>query len=94
MSTCPAAHQAKPCQTKPILYFLQVLLLRLRQACVHPYLAQTKDDGSGTLPTDEQGSGDGAEGSSGTRKLACQSVLALRFVQSAPPFRRGTQGWF
>ena len=41
----------------------QVLLLRLRQACVHPYLAQTKDDGSGTLPPDEQGPAEGGEGS-------------------------------
>lgn len=47
------------------LLSLQVLLLRLRQACVHPYLAQTKDDGSGTLPSDDQEPAEGAEGGSG-----------------------------
>ncbi|KAK9839761.1 hypothetical protein WJX84_000502 [Apatococcus fuscideae] len=46
-------------------HHILVLLLRLRQACVHPYLAQTKDDGSGSLPSDEQAPREDAEGNSG-----------------------------
>ena len=42
------------------LYMSQVLLLRLRQACVHPYLAQTKDDGAGAAAATEPQ--EGAEG--------------------------------
>ena len=70
--------------------WLQVLLLRLRQACVHPYLAQTKDDGSGTATSTEEQ--ENAENSSG-RSQQAWVLLKKRHEVATSGFSQFVEHW-